>query len=133
MAVSMLYPVKTTKLTSVTIMWKNIRKWQLLSGEDLQEGTKKDVCVRYVWMSVFFRISSQNSLYLCSLLKINMARWSPYQHQRLGTCNWEFFSKCETNYGACVPSRGTMTPEGKPVKCHWRQSPLYTDCIDSLL
>lgn len=62
-----------------------------------------------------------------------MARWSPYQHQRMGTCNWELFSKCETNYGACVPSRGIMTPEGKPVKCHWRQSPLYTDCIDALL
>ncbi|XP_055699688.1 tissue inhibitor of metalloproteinase [Phlebotomus papatasi] len=46
-----------------------------------------------------------------------------------GTCNWSFMSPCETNYGVCIPSRGTFTPDGKPTKCHWKRSSPYMSCI----
>lgn len=49
-------------------------------------------------------------------------------HQSIGACNWRPFTKCETDYGACVPARGKHTPEGKPLKCHWRPSQPYNTC-----
>ncbi|XP_031625536.1 tissue inhibitor of metalloproteinase [Contarinia nasturtii] len=49
-------------------------------------------------------------------------------HQSIGACNWRPFTKCETDYGACVPARGHYTPEGKPLKCHWRPSQPYNTC-----
>lgn len=50
-------------------------------------------------------------------------------HQSIGACNWQPFSKCETDFGACVPARGHLTPDGKPIKCHWRNSQPYTTCL----
>ncbi|XP_055689551.1 tissue inhibitor of metalloproteinase [Lutzomyia longipalpis] len=46
-----------------------------------------------------------------------------------GTCNWSYMSPCETNYGVCTPSRGKLTPDGKPTKCHWKRSSPYMSCI----
>ena len=48
-------------------------------------------------------------------------------HQSIGACNWQVSAKCETDYGACVPSRG-HTQDGKPIKCHWRPSQPYNTC-----
>lgn len=53
-----------------------------------------------------------------------------HMYQPVSACLWSPFSKCESNYGSCVPSRGLMTAEGKPVKCHWRQSSAYNACIE---
>ncbi|XP_037025642.1 tissue inhibitor of metalloproteinase [Bradysia coprophila] len=123
----------TASSESMCGMQLNVGSLYVISGKD----NRVDICNNYVKeyskMTIVERRGFAGGYKKGCLCEINMARWSPYQHQRLGTCNWELFSKCETNYGACVPSRGTMTPEGKPVKCHWRQSPLYTDCIDALL
>uniref|UniRef100_A0A6B2EFJ2 Putative metalloproteinase inhibitor 3 n=1 Tax=Phlebotomus kandelakii TaxID=1109342 RepID=A0A6B2EFJ2_9DIPT len=46
-----------------------------------------------------------------------------------GTCNWSFMSACDTDYGVCIPSRGTLTPDGNPTKCHWKRSSPYMRCI----
>lgn len=50
-------------------------------------------------------------------------------HQSIGACNWQPYSKCTTDFGACVPARGQLTPNGKPIKCHWRNSKPYTTCV----
>lgn len=50
-------------------------------------------------------------------------------HQSIGACNWSPFSKCETDYGACIPARGLLTADNKPIKCHWRRSTPYTTCL----
>uniref|UniRef100_U5EKP2 Putative metalloproteinase inhibitor 3 n=1 Tax=Corethrella appendiculata TaxID=1370023 RepID=U5EKP2_9DIPT len=52
-------------------------------------------------------------------------------HQSIGTCNWTPWRKCESDYGACIPSRGYYTPEGTPYKCHWRRSPPYNECLEN--
>lgn len=52
-------------------------------------------------------------------------------HQEIGVCKWSFSSECETNFGACVPARGHHTPDGKPIKCHWRNSQPYTTCLSN--
>lgn len=49
-------------------------------------------------------------------------------HQAIGTCSWSPFAKCESDYGACIPARGLMTADHKPIKCHWRNSPPYAAC-----
>lgn len=54
-------------------------------------------------------------------------------HQSIGACNWRPMSKCETDFGACVPSRGLLTAEGKPIKCHWRNSQPYATCRSKAL
>lgn len=50
-------------------------------------------------------------------------------HQSIGACNWQPFSKCETDFGACIPSRGHYGRDNKPIKCHWRPSVPYNTCI----
>lgn len=49
-------------------------------------------------------------------------------HHSIGTCYWKPFTKCESDFGACVPARGLMTADSKPIKCHWRNSPPYAAC-----
>lgn len=45
----------------------------------------------------------------------------------IGACNWVPWSRCESEYGSCVPTRGELL-DGTPSKCHWRRSPLYQKC-----
>lgn len=50
---------------------------------------------------------------------------------RAGGCNWSPFSArgdCETSYGSCVPA-GRTHEDGTPIKCHWRRSPRYGQCM----
>ena len=49
----------------------------------------------------------------------------------VGTCTWNFFNECDTNYGVCIPSRGTYDEEGNPSKCHWRRSQPYLSCLNN--
>lgn len=51
-------------------------------------------------------------------------------HHSIGTCYWKPFAKCESDFGACVPARGLMTADSKPIKCHWRKSPPYAACLN---
>lgn len=45
----------------------------------------------------------------------------------IGTCNWNPWADCESDYGVCVPTRGNMI-DGTPAKCHWRPSQIYRMC-----
>lgn len=50
---------------------------------------------------------------------------------RPGGCNWSPFSArgdCETSYGSCVPV-GPTHEDGTPIKCNWRRSPRYGQCV----
>lgn len=49
-------------------------------------------------------------------------------HHSIGSCSWQPFAKCEGPFGACIPTRGLMTADGKPIKCHWRNSLPYVAC-----
>lgn len=62
--------------------------------------------------------------------KINHC-WSTKCNQRVGSCNWTPFAPkgiCETSYGSCVPA-GVVNEDGTPIKCHWRRSPRYGQCV----
>ncbi|EAU75995.2 AGAP003319-PA [Anopheles gambiae str. PEST] len=62
--------------------------------------------------------------------KINHC-WDDKCHQRLGSCNWTPFAPkgiCETSYGSCVPA-GVTKKNGAPIKCHWRRSPRFGQCV----
>jgi len=43
-------------------------------------------------------------------------------------CKWSPFSKCETEFSACMPT-SYRTPEGIIAKCHWRRTPAYKACM----
>ncbi|XP_059610307.1 tissue inhibitor of metalloproteinase [Phlebotomus argentipes] len=45
------------------------------------------------------------------------------------TCSWSYLSACESDYGVCIPTRGSLTPDGEPTKCHWKRSSPYMSCI----
>lgn len=47
-----------------------------------------------------------------------------------GECNWSPWDDCETALGACVPSRGGFNETVRPIKCHWRSTPLYNECVN---
>uniref|UniRef100_A0A182NL89 NTR domain-containing protein n=1 Tax=Anopheles dirus TaxID=7168 RepID=A0A182NL89_9DIPT len=52
-------------------------------------------------------------------------------NQRVASCNWTPFAAkgiCETSYGSCVPA-GIVKEDGTPIKCHWRRSPRYGQCV----
>lgn len=54
-----------------------------------------------------------------------------YKSQRVASCNWTPFAakgNCETSYGSCVPA-GIVKEDGTPIKCHWRRSPRYGQCV----
>lgn len=50
----------------------------------------------------------------------------------VGSCNWTPWESCESEYGSCIPARGTLT-DGTPAKCHWRRSPMYQKCKNNTL
>lgn len=50
-------------------------------------------------------------------------------HQEIGACNWQPSSECQTNFGSCIPARGS--DQRKPLKCHWRNSVPYNTCISN--
>lgn len=54
-------------------------------------------------------------------------------HHSIGTCFWKPFAKCESDFGACVPARGSIIAGNKPIKCHWRNSPPYAACRNETL
>lgn len=57
--------------------------------------------------------------------------FAPKCNPSLGGCNWSPFSTrgdCETSYGSCVPA-GRIQEDGTPIKCHWRRSPRYGQCM----
>ncbi|XP_058468040.1 tissue inhibitor of metalloproteinase isoform X2 [Malaya genurostris] len=53
--------------------------------------------------------------------------YTGYCNSSFGVCNWIPSDRCESDYGSCVPMRGHLLDD-TPVKCHWRQSPLYQTC-----
>lgn len=58
-------------------------------------------------------------------------RISYQQGKRQGSCNWLPFTpkgECERSYGSCVPV-GMVKPDGTPIKCHWRRSPRFGQCV----
>lgn len=47
-----------------------------------------------------------------------------------GGCGWLGpWNTCETDFGICIPSRGSRDEQGRPAKCHWRRSNPYLNCI----
>lgn len=73
--------------------------------------------------------TNENKLVNISLQIKPMFRLEGF-HLHEGQCNWRPTSKCETDFGVCVPSRGHLTDMGKPVKCHWRNSQPYATCLN---
>ncbi|XP_053660944.1 tissue inhibitor of metalloproteinase [Anopheles marshallii] len=62
--------------------------------------------------------------------KINQC-WNQKCNQRVGSCNWTPFAPkgiCETSFGSCVPA-GVVQEDGTPIKCHWRRSPRFGQCM----
>uniref|UniRef100_A0A182VXP5 NTR domain-containing protein n=1 Tax=Anopheles minimus TaxID=112268 RepID=A0A182VXP5_9DIPT len=57
--------------------------------------------------------------------------WNHKCNQQLGSCNWTPFAprgNCEMSYGSCVPA-GVVKEDGTPIKCHWRRSPRFGQCM----
>uniref|UniRef100_A0A182XXI3 Uncharacterized protein n=1 Tax=Anopheles stephensi TaxID=30069 RepID=A0A182XXI3_ANOST len=48
--------------------------------------------------------------------------------QKVGSCSWSPYSTCETSNSSCVPT-GIVNEDGTPIKCHWRRSLRYMQCL----